>query len=66
MRQENAVGRGLLVAAFDFSTAHADEFAGRGTEHGVEGCRRTPWRARVLPHIRGRIRMLTHRYVRGG
>jgi hypothetical protein len=24
--QENAMGRGLLVAAFDFSTAHADEF----------------------------------------
>src|SRR5215467_8927539 len=26
MRRENAMGRGLLVAAFDFSTAHADEF----------------------------------------
>jgi uncharacterized protein DUF4286 len=26
MRQENAMGRGLLVAAFDFSGAHADEF----------------------------------------
>src|SRR5262249_14246229 len=26
MRWENAMGRGLLVAVFDFSTAHADEF----------------------------------------
>jgi hypothetical protein len=26
MRWENAMGRGLLVAAFDFSTAHTDEF----------------------------------------
>jgi hypothetical protein len=26
MQEENAVSRGLLVAAFDFSTAHADEF----------------------------------------
>jgi hypothetical protein len=26
MRWENAMGRGLLVAAFDFSTAHIDEF----------------------------------------
>jgi hypothetical protein len=26
LRWENAMGRGLLVAAFDFSTAHADEF----------------------------------------
>src|SRR6516165_2464639 len=25
-RRENAMGRGLLVAAIDFSTAHADEF----------------------------------------
>ena len=26
MRRENPMGRGLLVAALDFSTAHADEF----------------------------------------
>ena len=26
----------------------------------------TPWTARVLPHMRDRIRILTHRYVRGG
>jgi hypothetical protein len=26
VQEENAMGRGLLVAAFDFSTAHADEF----------------------------------------
>src|SRR5215469_16457203 len=26
VRWENAMGRGLLVAAFDFSTAHIDEF----------------------------------------
>jgi hypothetical protein len=26
----------------------------------------TPWSARVRPHIRDRIRILTHRYVRGG
>ena len=26
----------------------------------------TPWSARVLPHMRDRIRILTHRYVRGG
>jgi hypothetical protein len=26
----------------------------------------TPWSARVRPHFRDRIRILTHRYVRGG
>ena len=26
----------------------------------------TPWTARVAPHFRDRIRILTHRYVRGG
>jgi len=26
----------------------------------------TPWTARVQPHFRDRIRILTHRYVRGG
>jgi hypothetical protein len=26
----------------------------------------TPWTARVRPHFRDRIRILTHRYVRGG
>ncbi len=26
----------------------------------------TPWSARVRPHFRDRIRVLTHRYVRGG
>jgi hypothetical protein len=26
MHGEKAMGRGLLVAAFDFSTAHTDEF----------------------------------------
>jgi hypothetical protein len=26
----------------------------------------TPWTARVSPHFRDRIRILTHRYVRGG
>jgi hypothetical protein len=26
----------------------------------------TPWSARVLPHFRDRIRILTHRYVREG
>ena len=26
----------------------------------------TPWTARVVPHFRDRIRILTHRYVRGG
>jgi hypothetical protein len=26
----------------------------------------TPWSARVIPHFRDRIRILTHRYVRGG
>jgi heme-degrading monooxygenase HmoA len=26
----------------------------------------TPWSARVLPHMRDRIRLLTHRYVRAG
>jgi hypothetical protein len=26
----------------------------------------TPWSARVLPHIRNRIRIRTHPYVRGG
>ena len=26
----------------------------------------TPWTARVAPHFRDRIRILTHRYIRGG
>ena len=132
------MGRGLLVAAFDFSTAHADEFHDwydlehipeRQTVPGFGACERwigdeqptlsvatydldsvdvlrskarryrsteanggthryvaiyhlespdvtrstawkaavdTPWSARVLPHMRDRIRILTHRYVRGG
>ena len=43
------MARGLLIAAFDFANAHADD---------------APWSARVVPQFRDRIRILTRRYVR--